>query len=234
MILGICGAGWKNFPFFFAEGGCDRCFDCRSVGDDVCVAYIFASARYIYCMKTGADKGRKRDALIVCGVGLGFSLAVGSLSHFFYEWSGGSTAAGIFFPVNESVWEHMKLVFFPFLVYFATALPLAPTLSNRVFGAFSATFVAAGFIPAVFYTYTAFTGRAILAVDITVYCAGVFLGFAVAYSAFTRPRSSAALCAAGALGLVFIAACYFTLTAFAPDFFLFVDPRNGKFGLGAG
>lgn len=80
------------------------------------VAYIFASARYIYCMKTGADKGRKRDALIVCGVGAIFSLAVGALSHFFYEWSGGSTAAGIFFPVNESVWEHMKLVFFPFLV----------------------------------------------------------------------------------------------------------------------
>lgn len=103
-----------------------------------------------------------------------------------------------------------------------------------MFGAFSATFIAAGFIPAVFYTYTAFTGRAILAVDITVYCVGVLLGFAVAYAAFTRPRSSAALCAAGALGLVFIAACYFTLTAFAPDFFLFVDPRNGKFGLGAG
>lgn len=188
------------------------------------------SARYIYSMKADADKGRKRDALIVCGVGLVFSLAVGSLSHFFYEWSGGNIAAGIFFPVNESVWEHMKLVFFPFLVYFAIALPLTPTLNNRIFGAFAATFIAAGFIPVVFYTYTAFTGRAVLAVDVTTYGVGVFLGYLVAYKAFTHPRTSSVFCAAGVLGLIFISACYFTMTAFAPDFFLFVDPRNGRFG----
>ena len=55
----------------------------------------------------------KRDLL----KGIFFVLAAGSLAHFIYEWSGYSTAAGLFFPVNESTWEHMKLCFFPMLGY---------------------------------------------------------------------------------------------------------------------
>lgn len=37
---------------------------------------------------------------------------VGSLLHFTYEWSGKSTIVGLFSPVNESLWEHLKLGYF--------------------------------------------------------------------------------------------------------------------------
>ncbi|NLY67545.1 MAG: hypothetical protein GX069_08285 [Tissierellia bacterium] len=37
---------------------------------------------------------------------------VGSLLHFTYEWSGKSTLVGYFSPVNESLWEHLKLGYF--------------------------------------------------------------------------------------------------------------------------
>ena len=43
--------------------------------------------------------------------------ALGVLFHFMYEWTGENAIAGLFFPINESTWEHMKLVFFPMLVY---------------------------------------------------------------------------------------------------------------------
>lgn len=174
----------------------------------------------------------KKDARIVCGVGFAFACVLGALSHFFYEWSGENIVAGVFFAANESVWEHLKLVFFPFLLYFAIALPLAPRLYNRVFGAFAATLVAAAFIPVVFYIYTAFTGESVLAVDIVTFVVGVALGFAVAYGIFvTKSRHPALLCIIGATGLAVIVACYFTLTLFAPDFALFIDPRNGNYGL---
>ncbi len=42
---------------------------------------------------------------------------LGTLGHFVYEWSGGNYAVGLFFPVNESTWEHLKLLFFPTAVY---------------------------------------------------------------------------------------------------------------------
>ena len=46
-------------------------------------------------------------------IGVFFVLAAGSLAHFLYDWTGSNAIAGLFVPVNESVWEHMKLLFFP-------------------------------------------------------------------------------------------------------------------------
>lgn len=43
---------------------------------------------------------------------------LGTLSHFIYEWSGNQKILGYIFPVNESVWEHLKLIFYPSLIYF--------------------------------------------------------------------------------------------------------------------
>lgn len=195
-------------------------------------ANIIAQIRYIYSMESAFRSAIKKDALKVCIVGFVFACVLGALSHFFYEWSGENIVAGVFFAANESVWEHMKLVFFPFLVYFAIALPLAPRLYNRVFGAFVATFLAAALIPAVFYTYTAFTGKSVLAVDIATFVVAVLAGFVAAYKIFTtESRYAAALCAIGTVGIAAIAVCYFTLTLFAPDFALFIDPRDGTSGL---
>ena len=41
-----------------------------------------------------------------------FVLVLGTLSHFFYEWSNDNPLIGLFSPINESVWEHMKLLSF--------------------------------------------------------------------------------------------------------------------------
>ena len=44
---------------------------------------------------------------------------LGTLAHFMYRWSGGALLAGVFCAVNESVWEHMKLLFFPVFLFTA-------------------------------------------------------------------------------------------------------------------
>ena len=50
-------------------------------------------------------------------VGLLVVLAAGNLLHFVYDWSGGWGAAAAFSAVNESTWEHMKLLFFPMFLF---------------------------------------------------------------------------------------------------------------------
>lgn len=40
---------------------------------------------------------------------------LGVLFHFVYELSGEKRLIGLFFPVNESTWEHLKLIFFPIM-----------------------------------------------------------------------------------------------------------------------
>ena len=54
-----------------------------------------------------------------------FTAAVlGTLGHFAYDWSGKSLPVGAFCAVNESTWEHMKLLFFPVLLFTAVQLCL--------------------------------------------------------------------------------------------------------------
>ena len=43
--------------------------------------------------------------------GFVFEGALGTLLHFVFDWSGGNVAAALFSAVNESIWEHMKLLF---------------------------------------------------------------------------------------------------------------------------
>lgn len=37
--------------------------------------------------------------------------------HFTYEWLGEHAIVGLFTPINESIWEHLKLVFWPLLLW---------------------------------------------------------------------------------------------------------------------
>ena len=50
-------------------------------------------------------------------IGLLWTLAAGNLLHFVYQWTGESTVAGLFAAVNESTWEHMKLLAVPWVLF---------------------------------------------------------------------------------------------------------------------
>ena len=50
-------------------------------------------------------------------IGFAFTGAVGTLLHFVYEWTGGNPLIAAFCAVNESTWEHMKLLFVPFFLF---------------------------------------------------------------------------------------------------------------------
>ena len=56
-------------------------------------------------------------------IGILFVSVAGTLLHFVYDWSGQNPLVGFFAPVNESTWEHMKLLFFPMLLYGLVAVP---------------------------------------------------------------------------------------------------------------
>ena len=83
-----------------------------------------------------------------------------TLLHFVYEWSGSAVIVGLFAPVNESVWEHIKLLFFPGLLfsvwdYFHASRRPASFLPARTAG------LTAGMVrhSLLFYAYTALLGN---------------------------------------------------------------------------
>lgn len=108
--------------------------------------------------------------------------ALGALSHFVYEWTGQNQLAGLFTPVSESVWEHMKLLFFPMLLtaLFLTVL-LKRTYPYIFTGMLAGLLTGTAGIPVLFYTYSGILGYCIPAVDIAIFYINVGIGSFVAY-----------------------------------------------------
>ena len=114
--------------------------------------------------------------------GIIFVSIIGTLLHFAYEWSGNNIIVGIFSPINESIWEHTKLIFFPMMLYsyFISKKIISqyPCInSSMIIGAFTGVLL----IIALFYTYSGIIGFHIGFVDISIFFISVILAFLTAY-----------------------------------------------------
>ena len=104
-------------------------------------------------------------------------LALGAAAHFFYEWSGNNFFVGMFSPVNESVWEHMKLAFFPMLLFsFAANLFLKKDYPGAASSALCGALLSTALIPVIFYTYSGVLGYNSLLPDILTFVFSVLTG----------------------------------------------------------
>lgn len=101
---------------------------------------------------------------------MGFLTAavLGTLAHFMYRWSGGALLAGVFCAVNESVWEHMKLLFFP--VFLFTAAQFCVGERDGLLAARTVSVTAGlALIPTLYYTYTGVWGDHTLWADAAIF-----------------------------------------------------------------
>ncbi len=99
---------------------------------------------------------------------------LGTVSHFVYEWLGKAYIIGLFFPVNESTWEHLKLLFFPSVLFFIIEYRLFKHkpknyITSSVISIFAGMFL----IIVTFYTYQGVIGKNIDFLNIAIYYFGV-------------------------------------------------------------
>jgi len=59
----------------------------------------------------------KRSLTLWQTAGFIFTGIMGVVLHFLFDWTGGNIAVSFFSAVNESIWEHTKLLFFPMLIF---------------------------------------------------------------------------------------------------------------------
>ena len=157
--------------------------------------------------------------------GILFTLIAGTLLHFCYEWSGENPFVALFAPVSESVWEHLKLLFFPVLVYTLFEIIVlfkvsGSFLTARVLGVILGMF----FILAAFFTYTGIIGRNFLAADILIFALSVFVTFLSSrYLEVRCPSLNLPLLANYAL-LLLIVTCFFSFNFSPPGLPMFQSP----------
>lgn len=168
------------------------------------------------------DEGRRRTARRIL-VSTLVVVPIGTALHFVYEWTGRHPMAGIFAPLNESTWEHLKLAFWPMLVY-AFVQRVAYHRPAAWLPATAAGLVTAPLlIVLLFYGYTAILGTHHLPLDVTVYALSVLGGEAVAHLLMERTFSRRARITAAVVILVLVAA-FVGFTIAPPDSFLFTPP----------
>ncbi len=156
----------------------------------------------------------------------------GTLLHFVYDWTK-SPVAALFSGVNESTWEHMKLLFFPMLL-------VAVVQSIFLFGAHAdvwciklrGTLAGLALIPALFYTLRGVFGVTPDWVNITIFFVAAALASLYELHLFIhgkRPCNTAF-----AIGVfVLIALLFWVFTFYPPHLPLFRDPISGRFGIAA-
>lgn len=165
---------------------------------------------------------------------LGFAVTAlsGTLLHFLYEWTGENKIAALFSGVNESTWEHMKLLFFPLFIYAVIEYFIigkeyecywCVKLSGTVLGLIS--------IPVIFYTLGGAFGKTPDWLNITIFFVAAALTFLYENYVFKRRKkckASSRIC----LGLFVVLAASFMLFTFkTPEIGIFRDPLTGGYGI---
>ncbi len=155
----------------------------------------------------------------------------GSILHFLYDLSGKNVIAGLFAPVNESVWEHTKMVLLPtilwwLLYYIFCKKEYYIKKSNWFEGTLAALITALISVPALYYFYTGAFGASILWIDILIlllsFSFGQLLGLHVyQYGKGRNPKTVLAIF----IGILLLFAL---LTFFPPKLPLFQDPGTLK------
>jgi hypothetical protein len=165
-------------------------------------------------------------------IGTIFIIILGSALHFTYEISGKLSFVGAFSAVNESVWEHLKLAFFPSLVWMLIEyLPLKKQANNFFTAKMLGTYLMVTVIPIVFYSYTAFSGESIFAIDISTFIVAVIIGQILGYKLLTLQQLNQILNKIAIAAIIVLALAFIIFTFYPPNIEIFRDPGTGKYGI---
>ena len=164
---------------------------------------------------------------------LGFAVTslLGTVLHFLYDWLGKTAWVAPFSGVNESTWEHMKLLFWPMLLFAVAQRFFFPERKDFWSVKLRGTLLGLALIPILFYTYNGVIGKSPDWLNIAIF----FVSAAIAYLYETRLFRSekvdanapqAALAVLGVIALLFVLFTFRT-----PQIGIFEDPLTGTFGI---
>ena len=155
----------------------------------------------------------------------------GTLLHFLYEWTDGSAWAAPFSGVNESTWEHMKLLFFP--TFFYAVAEWFFMRERNDFWQIKLLGITVGLvsIPVIFYTYNGAIAPSPDWLNVSIFFIAAAITYGVETWLFWKKewKKTFPLCAF--LALCTIAALFVTFTFTPPHLEIFKDPISQSYGI---
>ena len=151
-------------------------------------------------------------------------ILLGIVLHFTYEWSGENIIIGLFSAVNESTWEHLKLIFYPMILmaiigYFV----IGKRSDNYWFAQALGIITAMIFTIVFFYTYTGIVGTNFAWLNIATFVIAVILGGYATYKLLTSRK----MYNSEVISIIFLIILFFSFvlyTFYLPEIALFQEP----------
>lgn len=167
-----------------------------------------------------------------CIAGIFVIIITGSIIHFFYPWSGESIIMGLMFPVNESVWEHLKLGYWALVMFSIPEYFFINKLVNNYFLAKLTGIIALELtVLIVFYGYFLFTCRSIFWINIASFVLGALACQFSVYRIFHMASASNQIAIISLAGLLLMPIIFGILTLYPPHYGIFEDKREHIFGI---
>ena len=165
-------------------------------------------------------------------IGIAVISVLGSILHFAFEWSGELEPVGVIAAVNESVFEHLKLTYWPTLFYAAiTYRLLKNSINNFIIAKAVGVYVMPVAIIVFFYSYTTITGSENLIADIAIFIVAVAFGQLTSYKILTKARLPQSLHWLAMAALIALGVIYGVFTFYPPHVPLFIDQVSGTYGI---
>ena len=164
---------------------------------------------------------------------MGFAVTslCGTLLHFLYDWLGEAVWIAPFSGVNESTWEHMKLLFFPMLLFSVIQSFFFRNRKDFWCVKLRGILLGISLIPIIFYTFNGAIWRSPDWLNIAIF----FISAAAAYIYETRLFNSQRLLCRNPRTpitvLVVLAALFAVFTFVPPRLGIFRDPLTGNYGI---
>ncbi len=166
--------------------------------------------------------------------GIPFIFGIGSLLHFCFDLSNRNLLIGLFTPVNQSVWEHLKMLPLPVIGWWALyyiVKGMTYGLDKDVWftGALIALSTSLITIPLLYYFYTQAFGIKLMWMDILIFLFAVALGQSLALNCYRKGINIPAIWSIIIfIGIILV----FVLFTFAPPKIpLFLDHTTGQYGI---
>lgn len=162
--------------------------------------------------------------------GIAWIIIVGTLLHFTFQWSGNSKIVALFSPVNESVWEHLKMSYWGVTSFMIIEYWFIKPYTNSFFlSKFVGILTMNLFIVIVFYTYNAFMEESLI-IDIASFMIGAticqLIGIKIMNSRFSPAMEKLGLVMYLLMGMIFV-----VFTFYPPHIDLFMDSNSKTYGI---
>lgn len=164
-------------------------------------------------------------------IGFVFTIGIGVFLHFLYEWSGKAIWSAPISGVNESTWEHMKLLFFPMLFFAIIQSFFFKEYPN--FWSIKVKGILLGLllIPLLFYFYNGVIGKSSDIVNIAIFVISACVAFVYEMRQFKKKIVDKDNSTQSFFILVMIA-ILFVIFTFAPlEIGIFRDPTTNTYGI---